>query len=177
MENIILRSVEDIINNHVKLIHIAIRQRAKFEGWLKFELAKQLEEFGVSELSVEYTYNTGKSADISFLHNNQRYFLELKTSNTNWRLAGVESKTRPITKNIGSIINDGFKLRECSGVGILVFILFPIPTGDKRWNQYLERISNLLEISFEEVYNFKIIDFEYNNIKCQLLASAIRTNL
>ncbi|MED0677487.1 hypothetical protein ABEV55_16955 [Aneurinibacillus thermoaerophilus] len=174
MEELILLKIEEIIQDHTKLMHIALRQRAKFEGWLKFELAQHLEEYGFNELSVEYMYNKGKSADISFTKDNQRYFLELKTSNTNWVVKGIESKTRPITKNIDSIIDDGFKLQGCNGVGILVFILFPLPKGDRRWNQYLERVSNLLEISFQENKNYKIISYEYKETKCEILASAVK---
>lgn len=138
MESSILKMIEEVINSHPKLMHIILKQRAKFEGWLKFELAQELIKHNVQDLSVEYMYAQGKSADISFIYNNQRYLLELKTPNSNWVVPGIDSKTKTITKNIDSIIDDGYKLQGTNDIGILVFVFFPIPSGDKRWNQYLE---------------------------------------
>jgi len=100
MELIIIELIEKIIKDHPILISICMRQKAKFEGWLKFELAQALEMLGVEQLSVEYKYDNNFRADISFIFKNERYLLELKTSNTNWVIDGIESKTRPITKNI-----------------------------------------------------------------------------
>ncbi|ACA43723.1 hypothetical protein CLD_0051 [Clostridium botulinum B1 str. Okra] len=42
MDKLIRNTISDIIKNHTQLISIVIRQRAKFEGWLKFELADHL---------------------------------------------------------------------------------------------------------------------------------------
>jgi len=176
MENIetkIIELIETIIYDHFNLINIALRQKAKFEGWLKFELASALEKNGAESVSVEYNYE-GQRADISFVHNQDRYFIELKTSNTNWRIDGIEAKTRPITKNINSIIMDGFKLMLCDGIGLVVFLLFPIPKNDSRWRQYTDRISKDLGIRLIEDKNYKLLNIDSDS-SCQILVSAVIT--
>lgn len=177
MELIIIELIEKIIKDHPILINVCMRQKAKFEGWLKFELAQALEMFGVEQLSVEYKYASNFRADISFIFNNERFLLELKTSNTNWVIDGIDSKTRPITKNIDSIIIDGLKLSDCDGHGIVVFILFPLPVNDRRWFKYLQRIAESLEVSFEEGKNYKSIDFKVNGSECEILISSIKVRM
>lgn len=44
MEKLLNNLIEEIINEHINLLNIAIKQRAKFEGWLKIELANKLAE-------------------------------------------------------------------------------------------------------------------------------------
>jgi hypothetical protein len=177
MESIIIELIEKIIKDHSALINICMRQKAKFEGWLKFELAQALELFGVEQLSVEYGYDKKFRADISYIYQKERFLLELKTSNTNWVIDGIESKTRPITKNIDSIIIDGVKLSDCDGTGIVVFILFPLPLKDQRWNKYLYRISESLDVTFEENKNYKLIPCKANDISCEILLSSINAKL
>jgi hypothetical protein len=129
-----------VMEQHRALLAVAVRQRAKFEGWLKFELAQYAEEHGASSVEVETASDGGARSDLSLVFEGQRYDIELKTSNTNWRMNGVVPCTRPITKNIASIIVDGKKLRKCPGQGIVAFCLFPIASGDNRWVEYLNRI-------------------------------------
>jgi hypothetical protein len=94
--------ITDILKQHQALVAIAVRQRAKFEGWLKFEIAAHLVEHGISAIEVESGYTDSEAppgrADISFTYDILRYDLELKTPNTNYRLPGVVNKHRPITK-------------------------------------------------------------------------------
>jgi hypothetical protein len=84
------------------LLKILLRQRAEFEGWLKFELADRIEEAGYSFVEVEAKGWTREKTDIDFYdsENEIQYSVELKTSNTNWIVKGVESKGQPITKII-----------------------------------------------------------------------------
>lgn len=49
--------IEDIMLRNQELVSIPIRQRAKFEGWLKFELAKTLRRY-YSDTCVEYNVKT-----------------------------------------------------------------------------------------------------------------------
>ena len=114
--------IEDIMLRNQELVSIPIRQRAKFEGWLKFELAKTLRRY-YSDTCVEYNVktrigsvsddgederaDTHKLVDIFF----DNVLLELKTPNTNYTNPLCETLTRPITKNIGDIIEDVKKLR------------------------------------------------------------------
>ncbi|WP_326512179.1 hypothetical protein [Clostridium intestinale] len=153
MDELIRKSISEIIKNHTQLVSIAIRQRAKFEGWLKFELADHLQKLGMSNVEVESNYvDSNDRADLGFAYNGIRYDVELKTPNANWRIEGIENKGRPITKNITSIIIDTKKLEKCVGNGIIAFVLFPVPVGDNRWIEYLSRISNEIgkELTEEE---------------------------
>ncbi len=138
--------IVDILQSHVPLVALAVRQRTKFEGWLKLELACRAEKEGASSVMVEASFDEGSGrSDIAFYFDNIRYDLELKTPNTNWRVPGVAKRTRPITKNVASIVQDARKLEGCSGQGIVAFVLFPVPQGDNRWRHYLQRISHELE--------------------------------
>jgi len=140
MEQQLQQWIIDILHAHPTVMDVALRQRAKFEGWLKFELAAMAIAQGATNLIIEATYDSGR-ADLSFRYGGETYFIEMKTPNTNWRIAEVQSKHRPITKNIHAVVVDAEKLRSCPGRGILVFVLFPVPQQDIRWRQYLQRIA------------------------------------
>ena len=51
IDQLIRDSIANIIVDHLELVVIAVRQRAKFEGWLKFELANHLQSIGVCQVS------------------------------------------------------------------------------------------------------------------------------
>jgi hypothetical protein len=154
MDERIRHWIGEILAGHKQLLAIAIRQRAKFEGWLKFELAAQAERYGATAVEVESASNDPDSkyarSDIAFHLSGIRYDIELKTPNTNWRMPGVVNTTRPVTKNIAEIIFDAQKLYRCPGQGIVAFVLFPIPSGDNQWRKYLERIATNLAIPLTE---------------------------
>ena len=141
MEQQLQRWIIEILQAHPTVMNVALRQRAKFEGWLKFELAAAAAENGASEVVIEAGYDAGR-ADLSFQYRGDTYYIEMKTPNTNWRIIGIESKHRPITKNISAVAGDAEKLKSCPGRGILVFVLFPIPQHDIRWRHYLQRIAD-----------------------------------
>jgi len=169
MHNIIIQEIEKVIVDHPDVMKIALRQKAKFEGWLKFELAAQLEKFGMKEIMVE-----GKAryyhdrTDITFTHDDYPYSLELKTSNTNWKSAGINNAARPITKNIQSIVKDAEKLN--SQYGIVAFVLFPIPMGDVRWEAYIERIVKKTGIEICKKANCKLVKMNIDDCNhCELL--------
>lgn len=110
MDEIVRKGIVKILGSNMSLLRIPIRQRAKFEGWLKFELAHYLEEIGAKNVEVESKVPYGRDrADIAFLNDGEAYTLELKTPNTNWKVKGVKENTRPITKNVQSIIADAKK--------------------------------------------------------------------
>lgn len=135
-----------ILKDNEDLVFIAIRQRAKFEGWLKFELARKL-QLSYSDLKVEYPYPDENKKHADIYANNA--FIELKTSNTNYRFDKCESLTRPITKNISSIITDINKLRDIKNYKkYIAFVLFPIDEEE----QYLEHIKRI-----ENEDNIKLI--------------------
>jgi hypothetical protein len=150
MHEQVRRWIVDILKSHHPLLAIAFRQRAKFEGWLKFELAAYAEENGALSVCVEASPEEQAVAsrcrsDLSFRLDDVRYDIELKTPNSNWCLPGVGISTRPITKNIAEIVVDARKLSAWTDHGLVAFVLFPIPRGDVRWHEYLERISMSLE--------------------------------
>lgn len=136
---LVRRWIAAIIGERASVMSLAIGQRAKFEGWLKFELADMALRNGAEGVRVEPVLSAGR-ADLCFEVGGARCVVELKTPNTNYRMDGVEAHTRPITNNIASIIVDAEKLAACGG-GVIAFILFPLATGDRAWERYLDRIS------------------------------------
>jgi hypothetical protein len=151
MEAVLRSWIVDLLAQRRSLLRIALRQRAKFEGWLKFELAVVAEQNGAIGVEVEAASGNGYRSDLSFVFEGERYQVELKTPNTNWRMPGVVTCTRPITKNIQDVLIDCDKLRHCDGTGIIAFCLFPIEASDGRWLDYLNRIGSKLGIGLTEV--------------------------
>lgn len=140
--DLVRKKLIELIRNRGDLIRIACQQRAKFEGWLKFELAVALaEDPQISQVAVEVGYSQGGRSDISFFHGAEQWFVELKTTNTNWRVKGVEDRHRPITKNVNAIIDDIHMLQEKSppARGLVVFIVFPVPVAI--WNGDREKLA------------------------------------
>lgn len=154
----------NILSSNKQLLRIPIRQKAKFEGWLKFELAGYLELKGYQGVRVERQNNSGLTrSDVTFLdHNLTTYNVELKTSNTNWKLAGVQSKGKPITKNINSIVKDCLKMNSLHG--IIAFLMFPIGRNDNRWEIYLQRIARETGIRLHLETNCRIVEMEIDDI-------------
>jgi len=154
MHRLVRSWLVEILQNNESLVAIALRQRAKFEGWLKFELAARASQAGATDLQVEAPPPGGPSSkrgrsDVSFVFDLVRYDLELKTPNCNWRMPGVVTCTRPVTKNIAEIISDGKKLAAYSDHGLVAFALFPIPLGDGRWQPYVEGIARELGVPYD----------------------------
>ncbi len=84
VNTIIRQAIVDILNQNKDLLKITVRKKAKFEGWLKFELARELERSGYKEVCVESKYaNSNGRTDIVFKEGKQSYGVELKTPNTN----------------------------------------------------------------------------------------------
>jgi len=84
---------------------------------------------------------TRTRGDVAFNLAGERYDVELKTCNTNFRMEGVLDLGKPLTKNLDAIITDTKKLQTCSNRRIVAACRFPIPCGDTRWTAYLDRIS------------------------------------
>jgi len=144
MDKTLRQWIVQVIRQHESMLRIAIRQRAKFEGWLKFELAAIAEINGATVVEVETSSDQSESrtrADLSFVYEEKKYDVELKTPNSNWRMAGVINAHRPITKNIFGVIQDTLKLRISSKNGLVAFVLFPIASDDNQWKEYIQRIA------------------------------------
>ena len=140
MEATIFRLLCQILQNNAPLLSIAISQRAKFEGWLKFELAAELKQRYL-DTRVEESVN-GLHIDI---HSNKS-LIELKTPNTSYSTKGCVNRICTITDNINGIISDIHKL--CSIIprpynnGYVAFVMFPVDA--KKYQYHINRVINHL---------------------------------
>lgn len=139
--------IVNIICDHQPLLALALGQRAKFEGWLKFELAQFAVRQGAVDVQIEPSLPGGQGtarSDLSFKFGGSRYCIELKTPTTNSRMPGVKERTRPITRNIDAIVEDCLKHPEAHVQGIVAFAMFPVRPNDENWIEYFDRIVNEL---------------------------------
>jgi hypothetical protein len=145
--NEVQTAIRDIIERRQEVVRLAARQRSKFENWLKFELAVALPHRGFANVRIEDQYPQGLTrCDLAFETGGVKYYLELKTSNVNWRAEGLENRTRPITKNITKIVEDILKLRKhCTPPdrGLAGFVLFPVPL--QVWSHQRAKLEKHLE--------------------------------
>ena len=135
-------TIVSILSDNEDLLEIAFRQRAKFEGWLKFEIAKEFQKSG-KDTKVEYPIAKGH---VDLFADN--CLIELKTPNTSYNHPDLESKTRPITDNVNSIISDVDKLRNIteglSYDSFIAFVMFPIDKN-KKYMGHVNRIENHIQ--------------------------------
>ena len=146
------QQLNDILVNILKsrqdLVFIAIKQRAKFEGWLKFELANELNNI-YSDTCVEKCMPyKGSEKLVDVFSNNS--CIELKTPNTSYRHDGCENRTRPITNNIASIIDDINALKKIGVDGYIAFIMFPIDNNGK-YKSHIDKIDANVKKSVKTV--------------------------
>ena len=135
----------DIISNNLipsletdNGVYILAKNRSKFEGWLKVELCNIL----YNSLSLCFNVEPIPEKDhIDIVIDD--WAIELKTVNTSYRHKGVVTKTRPITYNIKSVLDDINSLHEnanCAHKAVL-FVVFPInDDNDKNWDKQIEKI-------------------------------------
>lgn len=175
MDEFIRKGIVEILESNKTLLKIPARQKAKFEGWLKFELAHWLENQGATQVEVESKVDYRRDrTDITFYHKNEPCSVELKTPNTNWKIPGVINNGRPITKNIQSIVYDAEKLN--STYGVVAFVLFPIPFNDDRWEVYLDRISEKTGLHISRKTNCELVDVKFDsNNKCSLAVCTFKS--
>lgn len=131
-------------------LDMPLRQRAKFEGWLKIELAAALAAGGW-EVCIERGYSGpfGQTyrADLAIsLNDGSEILVMLKTANTNFRFTDVLIAHRPITKNFQGIIEDIGKLKDLppDKHGYVLFAVFPVSashvTRQMQLTSYLQRV-------------------------------------
>jgi len=125
----IMDVVRGVLTDRRDTVWLAVRQRAKFEGWLKLELARALETAGFTEVMLECRYAGRRKADLAFRIQGVRCFMELSMCNTNWRVKSVRTASRPITKNVEHVLKDIEKLKmvEEPDVGLALTLFFPVP--------------------------------------------------
>jgi hypothetical protein len=149
LEGIIQEALKDILQQNLETAKLACQQRAKFEGWLKFELANALFRkhpvFDNVILEDSYVSNgkdsSRRRSDISFLFNGNKWYVEMKTANANWRDRDLENLVRPITINMKNIAEDIHVLKRKSmpSHGMSVFCIFPVP--DRLWKSTREKLN------------------------------------
>ena len=141
MESLLFELICRILHRNQSLLSIAISQRAKFEGWLKFELAAELKKL-YKDTRVEEPVK-GFHIDI---HSNQS-LIELKTPNTSYKTKGCDDRICTITDNINGIISDINKLSAIvPGLynnGYIAFVMFPIGNND-RYSVHINKIQESL---------------------------------
>lgn len=144
--NIIEQEVPSKINQH-KGLNSFIKNRAKFEGWFKVELC---------DILSKYTNNITPEKDrIDIVFDD--WALELKTSNTNYQYKDVENKTRPVTKNVTSIIKDIVDLEKNENYKnkAVVFIVFPLSKNTTNWDKHILKIKDELKELKEKEFSFE----------------------
>ena len=169
----------DVLRTHPDVVHLAAKQRAKFEGWFKFELAARMARAGVDEVRIEPGGVVPHARhDLSFLWAGERYFVELKTVNTNWRIKGLENRPRPVTKNFNALTKDLHKLAPYGSRGLMAFVIFPVPPGDARWQSYVANACAKVRFSFSAEDDCETLIFEtpssekYGLVTCVLSVSS-----
>jgi len=82
--HIVKAVLKDITLRRRNVMAVAVPKRAKYEGWLKMELAAVLDHHeDVKTVDIESPYPRGGRADLSFQVDRTTWYVELKTSNTN----------------------------------------------------------------------------------------------
>lgn len=143
--------IQGILKSNDGLLAIAVKQRAKFEGWLKFELAYAL-SLKYPDTRVEY-HIPETNCHIDLYANES--FIELKTPNTSFSNTSCEEHTRPITKNIASIDDDIAKLKGFSEKGYVAFVMFPLDEECQKHKQHTQKIVANLKCYEETIVRIK----------------------
>jgi hypothetical protein len=134
--------LRNILVSREDLTYLACQQRAKFEGWLKFELTSALHRSPSFEnMILEDCCSTNGRSDISFEYGGIKWFIEIKTANTNWRAEKLENSGQPITRNMDGIVEGIIVLRKkcIPARGVTVFCMFPVPCY--LWKNTPEKLS------------------------------------
>ena len=146
MYEIIHKEIESILKDAdglaAPILSLHLPKRAKFERYLQTVLAYKLKScYPDIEIEKPYPTNSSKHTDIFA---NETY-IEIKTPNTSYKVEGVESKTKPISKNIKGIKYDIEKLQtQRVKNGVVAFVLFPID-DEEMYKDYVRRITGVLK--------------------------------
>jgi hypothetical protein len=74
--NEIMSILKEIVNHRSDVMLLAAQQRAKFEGWLKFELAGALcATENVRNVELEPPYDSGGKADLRFKTDSETWYI------------------------------------------------------------------------------------------------------
>ena len=165
-ENQFKQTLETILDDlktkleNSKGIAVFVKERAKFEGWLKVEIVDIL----YNKINPKKIIPEKYRVDIIF----DDSALELKTVNTNYRQEGIENKSKNITLNVKQLEDDINKLRNLHREDIknkaILFVVFPLP--EKNIEDF--KTDHLKRLSVEEqdimCKQFNTVNFITNGI-------------
>jgi hypothetical protein len=142
-----------------KGLYFFLVERKKFEGWLKVELCNIL-YCKFDKIIPEYHIKKKEKSliDLVGIKDNEKIAIELKVIPTNYSHEGLEKKTKAITNDVESILDDIKKLREEQEFTkkLILFIAYPISDNIKYWNSHLEKIKNKnVDLLVEEKIAYK----------------------
>ena len=142
MEKNLKKLIKSILSKRGDLVGIALLQRAKFEGWLKFELANELKKMYADTVVEYHLKKMNAHVDI---YSNQS-LIELKTPNTSYNTNDCINAKRPITDNVNGIINDINKLKAVSSTssyqgGYIAFVMFPLDKNEA-YKTHIKKIAD-----------------------------------
>ncbi len=141
---------------------IFVEERAKFEGWVKVELARILFELGYKVEPEKAYFIDGKrhQVDLFSEHGNTRLCVELKTVNTNYTGILAKKKTRPITMNINGVLEDLEELSRIKEANpeveyYVLFLVYPCESGNKHWQMHKRKLAARCASLSERAFSFK----------------------
>jgi len=163
--------IYDRLKKNCEKLQLPVRQRAKFENWLKIELfysiwQKLLHRNHNSEIRIEESYPKKKKlrCDIFFAPSRRRHvYLELKTINTSYDCNSnlIPKKTKPIADNVESIIEASERLRNFTkkrDEKIVAFVVYPLCKEKLgNWQKHESKINEqgfLKEIHHQDIKLF-----------------------
>ncbi len=150
LEKAILDVITKIESN--KGLKIFAENRSKFEGWFKVELITALTEFG---------FNAIPERDRIDVTIDDEWAIELKTVNTPYKkYPGDKYKSRPLSKNVKSVIKDidDLKTKKKYINKAVIFIVFPY-VDNKFLDSYQEDIEKKLSHDLKD-YEFTFFESE-----------------
>lgn len=152
--------IKEIVDSNKDVITLACRGRSKFEGWLKFEIARRFLKKGFEVFPEHGRFDIAISDE-----SKDEFVVELKTANISYRIKGIENKTRPGTKNFKSIEGDIEKIKRSGKNGKAVFVVFPVPLEDERYLQSIKRVENRTEVKIRS--EFYKVNENYGIVLCE----------
>ena len=161
----IVNKLIDTISQHGGCAIFA-EKRAKFEGWVKVELARIFSELGY-EVEPEKLYFIDKEhqverhqVDLFSESGNTGLCVELKTVNTSYKGILAKKKTRPITMNVNSVLEDLEKLSAIKGANpqvecYVLFLVYPCESGNEHWQMHERRLKSRCASLSRRAFSFK----------------------
>lgn len=118
-----------ILRKRHRVLSIAVMSGGKhFEGWLKFEVAAQIQKEAPLDVRVE----VGRPrVDIAYRYKRCRHLLELKTSKHPGHLDGLPEMKVGKAHNAETVAQDIARFKERGKPGVVAFVLFP--GGGRNW--------------------------------------------